>query len=104
MESSMTVTITRPDNNSPHQFLASAPSPCGRATYSLRFTPDILGAMSLHDFTEMLRAYFAIPHIELSLRDVPTPPDGYLPSGSPPTPGQTPLAPAGHPSLNASAN
>ena len=66
----MTVTI-RPLALTHHEYLACASSPCGRATYSLRFTPDILGAMSLHDFTEMLRNYFSFSDVELSFRDTP---------------------------------
>ena len=71
----MTVTI-RPLSHSQREYLACVSSPCGRATYSLRFAPDILGAMSLHDFTEMLRIHFRLSEVELSFRD--TPPAGAI--------------------------
>jgi len=86
----MIVTI-RPLLHTHHEYLACASSPCGRATYSLRFTPDILGAMSLHDFTQMLRTHFRLSEVELSFRDTPPlDPGPHRPSG-PMSPGQTPF-------------
>lgn len=64
----MTLTI-RSLADSPHAYLASATSPYGRSTFFLCFRDDILGAMSLYEFAEMLRKYHGLPEIELAFRD-----------------------------------
>lgn len=74
----MTVTI-RTLKDSPHRYLASASSICGGSTYLLCFSHDIFGAMSLHDFTEMLRKHFNLSEVQLAFRDARLDPDaGFL--------------------------
>jgi len=64
----MTLTI-RTLADSPHSYLASATSPCGRSTFFIYFRDDILGAMSLYEFAEMLRKHHGLPQIDLAFRD-----------------------------------
>ena len=53
----MTVTIRR-IGDSDREYFAYTKSLCGRDTYFVYFTDDIWGAMTLHDFVEMLRKHF----------------------------------------------
>lgn len=69
----MTVTI-RTIKDCPQTYLAFASLSKG-ATFLLCFTNNVFGAMSLHDFTEMLRKYFNLPEIDLAFRDLETHPD-----------------------------
>lgn len=64
----MTLNI-RTLRDSPHTYLAYVSLASGVATYLLCFTDDILGAMNLHDFAEMLRKYFNLPEVDLAFRD-----------------------------------
>jgi len=65
----MIVTVRRIEN-SQHEYFAYAKSICGKATYFLYFSDDIWGAMSLHNFIEMLRRFFEKETIELKLQDM----------------------------------
>jgi len=63
----MTVTVrSLADSDS---YLASAVGPFGRGTHLLHFRADVYGAMSLHEFAEMLRKHYGLPAIELAFRD-----------------------------------
>jgi hypothetical protein len=53
----MTVIVRRVDH-SQHEYFAYAQSNCGRATYFLYFTDDILGAVVRRSFVETLRRIF----------------------------------------------
>jgi len=64
----MTLTI-RSLADSPHSYIGSATSPCGTSTFFLCFHDDILGAMSLYEFAEMLRKHFDLREVELAFRD-----------------------------------
>ena len=64
----MTLTL-RSLTDSPHSYLASAPSPYGTSTFLLHFRADIFGAMSLYEFAEMLRKHHGLPQIDLAFRD-----------------------------------
>ena len=64
----MTVMVRRIEK-SDHEYFAYAKSICGRATYFLYFTDDILGAIVLHNFVEMLRRFFEKEQITLKFQD-----------------------------------
>lgn len=64
----MTVTIRR-IGDSDREYFAYTKSLCGRATYFVYFTDDIWGAMTLHDFVEMLRKHFEVHEVDLAFRD-----------------------------------
>jgi hypothetical protein len=64
----MTLTV-RSLTDSPHSYLASAPSPYGTSTFLLHFRADVFGAMSLHEFAEMLRKHHGLPDIDVAFRD-----------------------------------
>ena len=64
----MTVTVRRLEH-AQHEYFAYAKSICGRATYFLYFTDDILGAVVLHNFVEMLRRFFEKDRIEIRLQE-----------------------------------
>jgi hypothetical protein len=62
-------------SDSPTTYLALAHPWGDPATYLLCFTDDIFGAMSLHDFTEMLRKHFHLSEVELTYTDCHVSPD-----------------------------
>ena len=63
----MTITVrSLADSDS---YLASAVGPFGRGTLLMHFRADVYGAMSLHDFAEMLRKHYGLPEIELTFLD-----------------------------------
>ncbi len=62
----MTVTI-RELEGSPGEYFASSKSLCGKATYFAYFHDDILGAVALLNFVEMLRRQFAVQSVEVKL-------------------------------------
>jgi hypothetical protein len=69
----MTITVTSLTDS----YLASAP--CGRNTFLLHFRADIHGALSLHDFAQMVRKYHDLTEIEIAFRDTRLDPqDGTL--------------------------
>jgi len=53
----MTVTIRKLDNKE-HEYFAYVKSLCGKATYFVYFHDDIWGAITLHNFIEMLQTFF----------------------------------------------
>lgn len=53
----MTITIRKLDK-SEHEFFAYTKSICGKATYFLYFQDSIWGAITLHNFIEMLKSFF----------------------------------------------
>ena len=53
----MTVTIRKLDKTD-HDYFAYTKSLCGKATYFIYFQDDIWGAMTLHNFLEMLKSFF----------------------------------------------
>ena len=64
----MTVIIRKlPDVQ--HEYLAYARSVSTRATYFLHFTDDIWGALSLNNFVEMLRKFFAQDTVKVELNE-----------------------------------
>jgi hypothetical protein len=67
-EPSMTVIVRRVEH-SQHEYFAYAKSICGKATYFLYFTDDILGAVVLHNFVEMLRLFFEKERIQIRLQE-----------------------------------
>lgn len=62
----MTVTIRKLDNKE-HEYFAYAKSLCGKATYFVYFTDDIWGAVTLHNFIEMLRSFFKPSKVNVML-------------------------------------
>jgi len=64
----MTVTIRKLDNTD-HDYFAYAKSLCGKATYFVYFQDDIWGAMTLHNFIEMLKSFFEQEKITISMQD-----------------------------------
>jgi hypothetical protein len=69
----MTITVTSLTDS----YLASAP--CGRNTFLLHFRADIHGALSLHEFAEIVRNYHDVAQIEIAFRDARLDPrDGTL--------------------------
>jgi len=53
----MTVIIRKLDKTE-HEYFAYTKSFCGKATYIVYFEDTIWGAVTLHNFIEMLRTYF----------------------------------------------
>ena len=69
----MTITVTSLTDS----YLASAVY--GKSTFLLHFRADIFGALSLHEFAEMLRKHYELPQIDLAFRDARLDPaDGSL--------------------------
>lgn len=64
----MTVIVRRLEH-SQHEYFAYAKSICGKATYFLYFTDDILGAVVLHNFVEMLRRFFDKEKIDIRVQE-----------------------------------
>ena len=64
----MTVTIRR-IADSAREYFAYTKSVCQRATFFVYFTDDIWGAMTLHNFVEMLRKHFEIDEVDVAFRD-----------------------------------
>lgn len=62
----MTVTIRKLDKTD-HDYFAYAKSLCGKATYFVYFKDDIWGAMTLHNFIEMLKTFFNQEKITISI-------------------------------------
>lgn len=52
-----------------HSYFAYVRGMSGKATYLLYFEDNIYGAVSLHNFTEMLRRHFKEQKIELLIHD-----------------------------------
>ena len=62
----MTVIIRKLDKTE-HEYLAYAKSFCGKATYIVYFEDTIWGAVTLHNFIEMLRTYFQEKKVNVNI-------------------------------------
>ena len=62
----MTVIIRKLDKTE-HEYLAYAKSFCGKATYIVYFEDTIWGAVTLHNFIEMLRTYFQEKKVDVDI-------------------------------------
>ena len=62
----MTVTIRKLDK-SEHEYFAYTKSICGKATYFLYFEDNIWGAITLHNFIEMLKSFFQQKNVEVRI-------------------------------------
>ena len=52
-----------------HTYFAYLRGLCGKATYLLYFEDNITGAVSLHNFIEMLQTHFKTPRAEVQVQD-----------------------------------
>ena len=64
----MTVIIRKLDKTE-HEYFAYAKSFCGKATYIVYFEDTIWGAVTLHNFIEMLRTYFQENKVDVNIND-----------------------------------
>jgi len=64
----MTVTIRKIDNTE-HEYFAYTKSVCGKATYIVYFEDTIWGAVTLHNFIEMLRLFFQQRKVDVIVSD-----------------------------------
>lgn len=64
----MTIIIRKLDKTE-HEYLAYTKSLCGKATYFIYFEDNILGAVTLHNFIEMLKTFFKQNNVELIIGD-----------------------------------
>ena len=62
----MTVTIRKLDK-SEHDYFAYTKSICGKATYFLYFQDSIWGAITLHNFIEMLKSFFQQKNVDVRI-------------------------------------
>lgn len=62
----MTITIRKLDK-SEHEFFAYTKSICGKATYFLYFQDNIWGAITLHNFIEMLKSFFQQKNVNVRI-------------------------------------
>ena len=62
----MIITIRKLEKTD-HDYFAYAKSLCGKATYFVYFQDDIWGAMTLHNFIEMLKSFFDQEKITISI-------------------------------------
>jgi hypothetical protein len=62
----MTVTIRKLDK-SEHEYFAYTKSICGKATYFLYFEDSIWGAITLHNFIEMLESFFQQKNVDVRI-------------------------------------
>ncbi len=62
----MTVTIRKLDK-SEHEYFAYSKSICGKATYFLYFEDNIWGAITLHNFIEMLKSFFQQKNVDVRI-------------------------------------
>ena len=64
----MTVTVRRLEK-SEDEYIAYAKSLCGKATYFLYFTDGMYGAVALCNFVAMLKGFFQVERIDLSVHE-----------------------------------
>lgn len=64
----MRVTIRKLDNTE-HEYFAYVKSLCGKATYFLYFDDSIWGAVTLHNFIEMLKSFFQPKKVEVTIAE-----------------------------------
>ena len=62
----MTVTIRKLDK-SEHEYFAYTKSICGKATYFLYFEDNIWGAITLHNFIEMLKSFIQQKNVDVRI-------------------------------------
>lgn len=62
----MTITIRKLDK-SEHEYFAYTKSICGKATYFLYFQDSIWGAITLHNFIEMLKSFFQQKNVDVRI-------------------------------------
>ena len=60
----MTVIIRKLDNTE-NEYLAYTKSLCGKSTYFLYFEDNIWGAVTLHNFIEMVKTFFEQEKVEV---------------------------------------
>ena len=61
--------IIRKLDKTEHEYFAYAKSLCGKATYILYFEDSIWGAVTLHNFLEMLKSLFQQKEVEVTIVD-----------------------------------
>jgi len=61
--------IIRKLDKTDHDYFAYTKSLCGKATYFVYFKDDIWGAMTLHNFIEMLKSFFNQKKVKISMQD-----------------------------------
>jgi len=64
----MRVTIRKLDNTE-HEYFAYVKSLCGKATFFLYFEDTIWGAVTLHNFIEMLKSFFQPKKVEVIIAE-----------------------------------
>jgi hypothetical protein len=64
----MTVTI-RKLQGTQHEYIAYTKSLCGKATYFVHFEDTIWGAVTLHNFIEMLKMFFQQKRVEVRVSE-----------------------------------
>jgi len=72
--------IIRKIENKENEFFAYTKSLCGKATYFVYFSDGIWGAVTLHNFIEMLRGFFqpSEVHIMVDEKDITLKNDTFL--------------------------
>jgi hypothetical protein len=61
--------IIRKLEHQKHEYLAYAKSLCGRGTYFVYFQDNIWGAVVLHNFIEMLRAFYLPSQVQVGIAE-----------------------------------
>jgi len=64
----MIVTIRQLQGTS-HEYIAYTKSLCGKATYFVYFEDSIWGAVTLHNFIDMLKMFFQQKMVEVKVSD-----------------------------------
>jgi len=64
----MIVTI-RKLQGTQHEYIAYTKSLCGKATYFVYFEDSIWGAVTLHNFIEMLKMFFQQKRVEVNVSE-----------------------------------
>ncbi|KKM90305.1 hypothetical protein LCGC14_1240010 [marine sediment metagenome] len=64
----MIIAIRRLENTE-HEYFAYTKSICGKGTYFVYFQDNIFGALTLHNFVEMLRSFFKPNKLEVTIHE-----------------------------------
>lgn len=64
----MTFTIRKIDKTD-HEYFAYTKSLCGKATYIVYFEDGIWGAVTLHNFIEMIKSFFHQRKVDVTIED-----------------------------------
>jgi hypothetical protein len=64
----MIVTIRQLQGSS-HEYIAYTKSLCGKATYFVYFEDSIWGAVTLHNFIDMLKMFFQQKRVEVKVSE-----------------------------------